>query len=53
MLCKLYMTEDRLADAIKYGTFVFNDKNYALAGDYTDNFTVGNQESNSEILFAV
>ncbi len=53
MLCKLYMFEDRLADAITYGSKVVNDPNYALAGKYTDNFTIGNQESNSEILFAV
>ncbi len=53
MLCKLYMFEDRLADAITYGSKVINDPNYALAGKYTDNFTIGNQESNSEILFAV
>ncbi|HTI92483.1 MAG TPA: RagB/SusD family nutrient uptake outer membrane protein [Puia sp.] len=53
MLCKLYMIEDRLGDAITYGSKVVNDPNYALAGKYTDNFTIGNQESNSEILFAV
>ena len=53
MLCKLYMFEDRLGDAITYGSKVINDPNYALAGKYTDNFTIGNQESNSEILFAV
>ncbi|MBS1664422.1 MAG: RagB/SusD family nutrient uptake outer membrane protein [Bacteroidetes bacterium] len=53
MLCKLYMIEDRLADAVTYGTKVISDPNYALATNYADNFTVGNQESNSEILFAV
>ncbi|MBS1603917.1 MAG: RagB/SusD family nutrient uptake outer membrane protein [Bacteroidetes bacterium] len=53
MLCKLYMTEDRMADAITWGSKVVNDGNYALAGDYRANFTVGQQESNSEILFAV
>jgi hypothetical protein len=53
MLTKLYMVEDRLADAITYGSKIVNDPNYTLAGKYTDNFTVGNQESNSEILFAV
>jgi len=53
MLCKLYMIEDRMNDAITWGSKVVNDPNYALAGQYSDNFTVGNQESNSEILFAV
>jgi len=53
MLCKLYMIEDRLADATTWGSKVVNDANYALATKYTDNFTVGNQESNSELLFAV
>lgn len=53
MLCKLYMFEDKFDQAIQYGTNVTNDANYALATNYTDNFTVGNQESNSEILFAV
>ena len=53
MLCKLYMFEDNFAKAIQYGSNVINDPNYALAPNYTDNFTVGKQESNSEILFAV
>jgi len=53
MLCKLYMFEDKFAQAIQYGSYVVNDPNYALASNYTFNFTLGNQESNSEILFAV
>ena len=53
MLCKLYMFEDKFAQAIQYGTNVINDPNYALASNYTLNFTVGNQESNTEILFGV
>ena len=53
MLCKLYMMEDKWDQAIQYGSSVVNDANYALATNYTDNFTIGNQESNSEILFAV
>ncbi|MDR0793168.1 MAG: RagB/SusD family nutrient uptake outer membrane protein [Chitinophagaceae bacterium] len=53
MLCKLYMTEDRLDDAITYGSKVVNDPNYALASDYRMNFTSGQQEDNTELLFAV
>jgi hypothetical protein len=53
MLCKLYMFEDKFTQAIQYGTYVINDPNYALATNYTYNFTLGNQESNTEILFAV
>ncbi|MDR3713224.1 MAG: RagB/SusD family nutrient uptake outer membrane protein [Puia sp.] len=53
MLTKLYMTEDKLQDAITYGSMVINDPNYALATNYTDNFTSGKQENNTEILFAV
>ena len=53
MLCKLYMFEDKFDQAIQYGSSVITNANYALAPHYTDNFTVGNQESNSEILFAV
>ena len=53
MLCKLYMIEDRFQDAITYGSKVVNDPNYALAPSYTMNFTSGQQENNTEILFAV
>jgi starch-binding outer membrane protein, SusD/RagB family len=53
MLCKLYLFEDKFTQAIQYGTDVINDPNYALAANYSDNFTIGNQENNSEILFAV
>ncbi len=53
LLTKLYMFEDRYQDAITYGSKVINDGNYALASNYADNFTVGKQESNSELLFAV
>ncbi len=53
MLCKLYMTEERLPDAITYGSKVVGDANYALTQNYADNFTSGTQENNSEILFAV
>jgi len=53
MLCKLYMFEDKFSSALQYGSLVVNDPNYALATHYSDNFTLGNQESNTEILFAV
>jgi len=53
MLAKLYIFEDRYQDAITYGSKVINDGNYALAPNYTDNFTVSKQESDPEILFAV
>jgi hypothetical protein len=53
MLCKLYLFEDKFTQAIQYGSNVINDPNYALAPNFTDNFTLGNQENNSEILFAV
>ena len=53
MLCKLYMFEDKFAQAIQYGDSVIKSPNYALAADYTSNFTLGQQESNTEILFAV
>ena len=53
MLCKLYMFEDKFAQAIQYGSMVISNSNYALSPDYTNNFTLGNQETNSEILFAV
>ncbi|HLK29235.1 MAG TPA: RagB/SusD family nutrient uptake outer membrane protein [Puia sp.] len=53
MLCKLYMTEARYQDAITYGSKVVSDPNYALATSYSMNFTSGQQENNTEILFAV
>lgn len=53
MLTKLYMTEERLQDAITWGSKVVADPNYALAANYADNFTSGKQENNTEILFAV
>jgi len=53
MLCKLYLFEDKFQQAIQYGTQVVNDPNYALATNYTYNFTYGQQENNTEILFAV
>ena len=53
LLCRLYLFEDNFAKAIQYGTMVINDANYALAPDYRDNFTLGRQEDDPEILFAV
>jgi hypothetical protein len=53
MLCKLYMMKDNMDKAIEFGSKVINNANYALAPSYRDNFTLGSQESNSEILFAV
>jgi hypothetical protein len=53
MLCKLYLFEDKFQQAITYGSMVVNDPNYALATHFSDNFTLGLQETNTEILFAV
>jgi len=53
LLAKLYLFWDKLDKAQEYGEKVINDANYALAPSYTDNFTLGKQETNSEILFAV
>lgn len=53
MLCKLYLFEDKFDKAIQYGSMVINNANYALAPSYANNFTLGQQESNSEILFAI
>ena len=53
MLCKLYLFEDKFQQAIQYGSQVVNDPNYALATNYTYNFTYGQQENNTELLFAV
>ncbi|HVW62963.1 MAG TPA: RagB/SusD family nutrient uptake outer membrane protein [Puia sp.] len=53
LLTKLYMAWEKLDKAITYGQMVINDVNYALAPKYADNFTLDQQESNTEILFAV
>ena len=54
LLAKLYLFEDNFQNAIKYGTAVTLDPNYALSPNYTDNFTPGPQQTNStELLFAV
>ncbi len=54
MLSKLYLFENNFPAAITYGDSVINDPNYALAPNYTDNFTPGVQQAMSpELLFAV
>lgn len=53
LLTKLYMTWEKLDKAIQYGSLVINNANYKLADKYANNFTLGLQESNTEILFAV
>jgi hypothetical protein len=53
LLAKLYLFWEKLDKAQEYGQKVLTNSNYALATNYADNFTLGNQESNSEILFAV
>jgi hypothetical protein len=53
VLCKLYMMQDNMDKAIEFGSKVISNANYALAPSYGDNFTLGKQENNSEILFAV
>lgn len=54
LLSKLYLFEDNFAKAIQFGTLVITNPNYALAPNYTDNFTAGIQQTtSSELLFAV
>jgi len=53
LLAKLYLFWNKLDKAQEYGLKVIQNANYALAPDYADNFTLGRQEENSEILFAV
>ena len=53
MLCKLYMTWEKLDKALEYGQKVISNANYSLAPDYTDNFTVSKQIDNPEILFGI
>jgi starch-binding outer membrane protein, SusD/RagB family len=53
LLAKLYLNWGKLDKAQEYGLKVTGNANYALAPDYADNFTLGKQEENSEILFAV
>jgi len=53
LLAKLYLLSDNVSKAQEYGEKVISNPNYALATEYSDNFTLGKQESNPEILFAV
>lgn len=53
MLCKLYMFENNLAKAIEYGSKVVSDANYALSPNYADNFSVNQQLTSTELLFAI
>jgi hypothetical protein len=53
LLAKLYLLWEKLDKAKEFGLKVTQNANYALSPDYTDNFTLGKQEMNSEILFAV
>ena len=53
LLAKLYLLWEKLDKAKEYGLKVIQNPAYALAANYPDNFTLGKQETNSEILFAV
>jgi hypothetical protein len=53
LLAKLYMFWEKADKAREYGLKVIQNPNYALSPAYADNFTLGKQETNSEILFAV
>lgn len=53
LLSKLYLNWNKLDKAKEFGEKVISNPNYKLADNYSDNFTLGNQENNSEILFAV
>jgi len=53
LLTKLYMTWEKLDKAIEAGQKVISNGNYALAGEYADNFTVSKQIDDPEILFGI
>lgn len=53
MLCKLYMTWEKLDSAQIYGEKVISNTNYSLATHYADNFTPETQVNDPEILFAI
>ena len=53
LLAKVYLLSDNLEKAKEYGSKVLSNPNYALATKYEDNFTLGKQETNTELLFAV
>lgn len=53
LLAKLYLYWEKLDKAKETGLKVIQNPNYKLASKFEDNFTIGQQENNSEILFAV
>lgn len=53
MLCKLYMTWEKLDSAQLYGEKVISNANYSLAARYSDNFLPETQVNDPEILFAI
>ncbi len=53
MLCKLYITEDKLDSALLFGQKVITNANYSLATNYADNFNPETQVNSHEILFAI
>ena len=53
LLCKLYMSWEKLDSALIYGEKVINDGNYALATNYQDNFLPATQVDDNEILFGI
>jgi hypothetical protein len=53
LLAKLYLFWDKLDKAQEFGSKVISNPNYALATKFEDNFTLGKQENNTELLFAV
>lgn len=52
LLTKLYMYWEKLPEAIATGQKVISNSHYALAANYTDNFTRAN-ESSTEMLFSI
>jgi hypothetical protein len=52
LLTKLYMYWEKFPEAIAAGEQVVNNKNYALAATYQENFTRANANS-TEVLFSV
>lgn len=53
LLAKLFLFEEKLDKAQEWGQKVISNPNYALASEYADNFTLGKQENNTELLFAI
>ncbi|MBC7628388.1 RagB/SusD family nutrient uptake outer membrane protein [Ferruginibacter sp.] len=53
LLSKLYLSWDKLDKAAEFGSKVITSSNYHLSTNYSDNFTIGSQDDNNEILFAI